>query len=355
MNRFIVGTGRCGSTLLSRMIAENPQVCSLFEFFGGLDVGRRFDTEPVDGKEVADLISSEQPVVTAFLKRGYVPQEIIYPFGPKARYKRENPLPWILVGVLPRLTDDPDALFDEVMAFASSLPSQRLARHYMDLFDWLTKRMDREVWIERSGCSIELLGPLNEFFPNARFLHIHRDGPEAALSMREHPAFRLAIPLLYQVPAETGASVNLDEIDLSAPPVPTDPIAQAVNLAQIDFSAPPEPTDAISRILASRPPVEYFGRYWTDQLIHGFCGLKRLNADQYLEVSLEDLVATPAKVLRIVSDFFELDPERDGWIERAAALVHGSPPTRFEQLREDERERLSQSCWVGRQLLERAG
>ena len=33
MDRFIVGTGRCGSTLLSRMLAENPTTLSVFEFF----------------------------------------------------------------------------------------------------------------------------------------------------------------------------------------------------------------------------------------------------------------------------------------------------------------------------------
>ena len=42
VNRFIVGTGRCGSTLLSTMIAKNPAVLSLFEFFNGLDGTRRF-------------------------------------------------------------------------------------------------------------------------------------------------------------------------------------------------------------------------------------------------------------------------------------------------------------------------
>ena len=49
MRRFIVGTGRCGSTLLSRMIRENPQVVSLFEYFNGLDVRRRFSKAPMSG------------------------------------------------------------------------------------------------------------------------------------------------------------------------------------------------------------------------------------------------------------------------------------------------------------------
>ena len=47
MDRFVVGTGRCGSTLLSRMLAEQPQTLSVFEYFNGLDAARRFTREPL--------------------------------------------------------------------------------------------------------------------------------------------------------------------------------------------------------------------------------------------------------------------------------------------------------------------
>ena len=42
--RFVVGTGRCGSTLLSRMLAMNEQVLNLFELFSGIDQFFRFQT-----------------------------------------------------------------------------------------------------------------------------------------------------------------------------------------------------------------------------------------------------------------------------------------------------------------------
>jgi hypothetical protein len=35
--RFIIGTGRCGSTLLSRMLRLHPRVLELSELFVGLD------------------------------------------------------------------------------------------------------------------------------------------------------------------------------------------------------------------------------------------------------------------------------------------------------------------------------
>ncbi len=335
MDRFIVGTGRCGSTLLSLMLAENHSILSIFEFFNGLDMGRRFSSEPIDGKDFASLISQEHPFVTMVLKRGYEVPEITYPFGPKARYKRDDGLPWTLVSTLPRLTDDPDSLFDETVAFASTLPRQHLALQYRQLFDWLSERLGRKLWLERSGSSIDYLGSLHELFPDARFVHLHRDGPETALSMREHHAYRLAISLMFQLPTD-GASSHAD-------------------LGQIDQGGSTDEHDPITQMLESHPPADLFGRYWSQELVNGFRSLPRLDANQFLEVRFEDLVSNPKDVLRTISGFFELDADQGDWIDRAAGLVRGIPPTRFDKLAGEEREQLSEACRVGMQLLGRIG
>lgn len=333
MDRFVVGTGRCGSTLLSRMLGENRSILSIFEFFNGLDMTRRFSSEPVDGKEFAALISQEHPFVTMVLKRGYEVPEITYPFGPGARYTRDDGLPWTLVSTLPRLTDDPDSLFDETVAFAAGLRRQHLSMQYRQLFDWLTERLGRTSWVERSGSSIDYLGSLHEFFPEARFLHLHRDGPETALSMREHHAYRLAISLVFQLSPDAGTS--------------------HAELGKLDPGGPADAKDRITQLLESQPPAEYFGRYWSQELVHGFRALAGLNADQYLEVRFEELISSPGPVLRVIGDFFEFGDDRHGWIDRAAGLVRGIPPTRFDKLPADEQERLSEACRVGMQLLGR--
>lgn len=315
------------------MLAENPQVLSLFEFFNGLDMTLRFGREPVQGKDFAALISQEHPFVTMVLSRGYEVSEILYPFDdPKSRYTRKEGLPWLLVAALSRLTRDPDALFDETVAFAAGLPRQPLVRHYRRLFDWLAERLGRELWIERSGSSIDYLGALHEFFPNARFLHLHRDGREAALSMREHHAFRLAVCLSFERLSDRVRSI--------------------AELGELDSGAA-EGSDPIGEMLESCPAPEFFGRFWTQQIVRGFRALPRLDADQYLEVRFEDVLSEPAEVLRRISRFFELDPDRDGWIERAAGLIRGVPPRRFDELPADEGERLTEACLVGLQLLGR--
>lgn len=332
MNRFIVGTGRCGSTLLSRMLACNPQVLSLFEFFNGLDGSKRFAGEPMAGEAYGELISGEQPFLTMVYERGYDAPEVLYPFdAPGARYTRKDGLPWILVSMLPALTDEPHALYDEVRAFAGSMPPRSPPEQHRALFDWLAERFDREVWVERSGASIDYVGPLNQVFPDARFLHIHRAGEESALSMREHHAFRLAIMLAFQLPPGTGRSPE----ELRA------------------FIAEKGQGDRIAQLLASRPPAQYFGRWWTDQVVRGFRALPTFDADQYQELRFESLLSEPQEALRRVAEFLELPDPAGSWRDEAAALIRGTPPARLPELGEAEREALIEACRSGNLLLGR--
>jgi hypothetical protein len=335
LDRFIVGTGRCGSTLLSRMVSECPSVLSLFEFFNGLDATRRFAPTPMAAAEFFDMIAAEQPFLTAVMRRGYPVAEVIYPFGKQARFGRSDPLPWILVGILPRLSDDPDGLFEEVRDVVLAQPRQPPLAHYRALFEWLTRRFDRRCWIERAGSSIDYLASLHALFPQARFLHIHRDGPEAALSMREHHAYRLPISFMYDVPTDSGMRVS--------------------EIGPLDLHAPPEPGDAIGQILDSRPPAEFFGRYWSDQLERGFAAVPAIDPHHYRELRFEDLIANPLETLRGIADFFELDPDADEWTLRGARLVRGAPPIRVDELGAAERDALEAACAPGRKRLGREG
>ena len=137
MDRFVVGSGRCGSTLLSRMLACHPRTLSLFEFFNGLEIEKRFATDRLPGSELVDLIGAEQPVVTAVMKRGYPVSEVVYPFDDaSSRYRLGDPVPWLLVTMLPRLTSSPDALFDEVLEHVAGRSEQSCAKSVLFMSPW---------------------------------------------------------------------------------------------------------------------------------------------------------------------------------------------------------------------------
>jgi len=211
MDRFIVGTGRCGSTLLSRMLRCNPELLDLSEFYSGLDWNRRLQPEPMSRLEFRDLITAPHPFVTMALQRGYLPAEVTYPVGQAGAGRRpEDPLPWAIAVTLPSLTSNPEPLYGELCQLVEAQPPGPPAEHARTLFAWLTKRMGRSVWVERSGAAITWLDDLARAFPDARFLHLHRAGEEAALSMREHAVFRLAVMLTYQLPL--GENAGMEEL-----------------------------------------------------------------------------------------------------------------------------------------------
>ena len=332
MDRFVVGSGRCGSTLLSRMLGLHPDVVSLFEVFNGLDVGRRFDPAPVAGSAMAELLAAEQPFVTAVLRRGYPVAEIVYPFGERARHRRDDPLPWLLVATLPRLTDAPDPMFDDAMTFLGQRAVAPPRDHYRALFDWLTRRAGGRVWIERSGSSVDYVAGLEATFPGARFVHLHRDGLEVALSMRQHHAYRLPISILYQAPLDTGETLT--------------------ELGPLDLAAAPTGDDAISRILASTPPPDAFGRYWSDQIARGMDALEAMPRDRWIDVCFEDLLENPTESLARITSFFGLGAP-SAFLESAAALVEDMPPPRAAALSSQERARLADACAAGQARLGR--
>jgi len=328
--RFVIGTGRCGSTLLSRMLSENPRVLNVFELFSGIDQFFRFRRDPVGGAELASRLREDHPMLTMVMRRGYEVPEVVYPFGaPGARYAKGEPIPWALGIAIPRVTNEPDALFDELLAHVEALPTRTLAVHYREIFEWLTRRLGRRCWIERSGTSIDFLGELRNFFPDARFLHIHRDGREAALSMREYPVLRVAVAVMYGL---------LGEVEYSH-----------AGLVELERSEPA----AIDRLLETRPPIELYGRYWSDQIRRGYAALGRLDPGDFLDVRFEDLVTRPRDVMRRIAEFLEIGAE-DEWIARAAGLVRGMPERRYPALDRDERERLDAACRDAMGLLERA-
>lgn len=324
--RFVVGTGRCGSTLLSRMLARNDQVLSLFEFFSGIDQFFRFRTDPVSGGELAERLGEDHPMLTMVLSRGYEVPEVAYPFGaPGVRYARAEAIPWTLAIAVARLSEKPDELFAELLGFARGQPEQALSLHYRAVLDWLTARCGKALWIEKSGNSMGLAPELKAFFPEARFVHLHRDGHETALSMREYPVLRLAVPVMYGM---------LGEVEYS-------------HDGLVEFGR--RNSEAIDELLASRPRVELYGRYWSEQVERGLPVLQQVDPGDVLDVSFEELVTRPRERLTEIADFFEI--AEGEWLDRACALVKGLPPTRFDRLDAAERHKLEEACRPGMELL----
>jgi hypothetical protein len=338
--RFVVGTGRCGSTILSKMLDLHPEVAVLSELMVCFDFEDKWGEREVTGAQLVDLLDCGLASTGEMKKIGahLATPEITFDAEAAAttidptRY-RDGVLPDLLLLPLGHLFDDPPALFEEILAFARAQPARLLSAQYAVLFDWIAQRAGKLVWIERSGGSIASLPELVELFPRARYLHLHRDPLDVALSMRAHHHFRLRAFAHYGL--ETASGIRWSDLDES------------------DLNSEGPMSERLRAIFDHPVPLEYFLRDWSDSTLRGMKAVPELDADQYAELSFEDMMRDPASALRSIADFFGLPEAEEDWIDRACALLrsgqaaHADPDAGQSAL-------LDRECHAARVLLGRA-
>src|SRR5882757_8223355 len=121
--RFIVSTGRCGSTMLSTLLGRHPEVAALSEVFATL-YPRGFPAATIDGEAFWTILSEPDELWTAALMRGHEPPEFRYPLANDSRFDRRSGVPPIAAICLPSLSDDPDGVYAQLESFVRSLPSR---------------------------------------------------------------------------------------------------------------------------------------------------------------------------------------------------------------------------------------
>jgi len=188
---FVASTGRCGSTMLSNMLRLNPEILSLSEFLVLL-LPDPLPPGEFDAAAYWRLLSQPRPFLMRAYRLGLRVPEFLYLPGPGRRFNAATGIPPILITALPHLSDDPEELYDEVEAFVGGLSPASAATQHRRLFSWLCDRFCARVWVERSGSSLLYLSQLAGLFPDAKFVHLYRDGRECAYSMSRNAGYRLA-------------------------------------------------------------------------------------------------------------------------------------------------------------------
>lgn len=328
--RFILNTGRSGSTMLTRMLNENHQMLVMSDFFSCGDPLDRFPARLMSGDDFAHYLSEVNDIGTLLQRRAFTIDEQLNSGEDNTRWPDPSRMPAMLTNPFAFLTDDPDSLWDDAIALVRAFPTQSFGAHVRALFGWLIERFGKKAWLERSGSNLSYVKGIRATFPNARFVHLHRDGIEASMSMREHTWFKISA-----------------EYDERAPTM--EEMEQAIRRPTLDNS------DPVSRYFgAEGPPIERFGRHWSRQIAAGYREFSQLRSDQLIEVRYEELLAHPARELGRIAEFFEL-PDDPGWIDRAAALIDDKLGKRTAHaLPQDEFDRISGAVQTGQVLVGRA-
>jgi hypothetical protein len=196
--------------------------------------------------------------------------------------------------------------------------------------------------VERSASSLHMIPLLHAQFPAARFVHLHRDGPDCALSMSRHPAFRREI--------------------LAIGAVRTTALPAGSTLQQVNDALPERfrglicpPYDA-QKLRDFPIPVEVFGRdRWSPMICAGVAALGRLPAASRTSLRYEDLVADPVASLTRLTEFIGISAP-PGWLDQACRTTD---PTRTGTAAADldvgALARLRASCEPGSRALAAAG
>lgn len=334
---FVVGTGRCGSTMLSNLLAAHPDLLSLSELFAfATDLGGRiaqtFPEGTLDAPAFWAILGVPLPKQSLMLRHGVAMDEVLYRPGPGRRFTAEAGVPALLQTTLPHLTPDPDALFDEVRAFVLAQPPATAPAHYARLFAWLTERFGKRTWVERSGGSLRVVRRLAAAFPGARFVHLVRDGRGCALSMSRHLGFRMAI-----------VAMQMTEI-LGVDPFESPDRTWVGDLPDELEPFLPESFDAAA-FRAWAPPLPLAGHYWSGEIEAGLRELAELPEDHVLTLRYEDFLDDPvATITRLVT--FIGDPPDEAWVRRVAASVRRAPPS-WQALAPAEQRALEAACRPG--------
>ncbi|BCJ33133.1 hypothetical protein Athai_06360 [Actinocatenispora thailandica] len=331
----VLGTGRCGSTLLSTVLNRHPRVLSLSEFFTSLDPDA-FPAGEIDGERFWGILSTPRSKAMTQLRHGVAPGEYLYPFG-SGRFTAQTGVPPICLVSLPHLSDRPDEVFDELAAAVPRWGRAPVAEQYGRLFDWLCDRFDRDVVVERSGASLRFVPGLRACFPAARYLYLDRDGPAASASMSRHPSFRLEVRVLEMMDV-LGVDPYLSPSAEHAARLP--PELRCLLPDRFDGAA-----------LMSQPiPLPVFGMIWSHLVADGVRELAAVPADRIEYLRYEDVLADPVHRFRQLAAMLGVDAP-DGWLAEAVTLVRPGPGAGRPELPEPDRRALREACDLGGQAL----
>ncbi|KUF18781.1 sulfotransferase family protein [Streptomyces silvensis] len=334
---FVVGTGRSGSTALSRILNTHPDVLSLNEYMASVG-DAAFPQDPVSGAEFWEALFRPAPHFERMVRSGLPMPEFLYTRRP-GRYTPETTgIPALSHMVLPHLTDDPDGLLDEIRTAVACRPVAAAAAHHEALFAWLRARFGRTAVVERSGYSTGWAPGLRAAFPHAKFVHLFRDGPDCALSMSRHPGYR-TITLLREIKERAGVDSFHDLTDEHVRSLPPD----LAPLLGDRF----DPALVRDRDL----PPRRFGTLWSELVVDGARFLDTLPADRRMTLAYEDLLDDPRKELTRLATFVGVEPSPQ-WLDHASTrLVTGRRGTARRELTDTEFADLRESCAAGSRAL----
>lgn len=281
---FLVGTGRCGSSLLRKLIGCHPEVHVPQETHWIPILYDQFGTRELTVDEFYTAIRK------VYLAKGRSTlNRILKQNGHSARTYRPE--------------------FEERVR---DLAQKNVATLTTAFLEDITARNGKRLWGEKTPDYGHCMGMLHRLWPDARFVNIVRDGRDVALSMMKVRSFRFLV---------------------------------AWGVSHWPYLAVEKAYEAREEIVQGDLPADAFFELWRRRLLRTRDEATRLPSGTYLEIRYDDLLRHPVAVLDHVADHLRLPGDRD-WIEQARAMIDPGNVSRnagdpaYEELTERHSETL---------------
>ena len=320
--------------MISDILNRHPKVLSLSEVFSMLGPRALFK-ERLNGRAMWELCSRQNPALRVLLSADEIVSEILYPFdAPQARFSTHD-VPPLLCTTLPHLTPHFESLYDELEPVVRARPKANLGDQYRFLFEWLRESFGRQVWVERSGGSLLSVPRLRRLFPEARVVHVYRDGRDTALSMRRHPAFQIMLATM-----EKLQRMGLKPLEKTTE---AGPVGSALALLFLRFVNP-------EKMVRREFDLWAYGDLWSRMILRGQTLLASVPSERFFALSYEDVLEHPREKLKALIDFIDPSLADDAWLDEAARIPRPNPP-KYLSLDPQTQRRLTRACAPGLEAL----
>jgi len=256
---FLVGTGRCGTTMFRKLLSFHPDLYVPRETHWIPILYNSFGLQKIPHAEIFRFLDQ------VYMAKGRTAIERIL--------KTEG---------LDRST------FRKALTSRLSPSGEDTIAGFMNTFySFIAERNGASLWGDKTPDYGLCMSTLQNIWPDAKFVHIYRDGRDAAISMSKVLSFRLLAA--WEINHWYAIAYNKQyEQRMSA---------------------------AMSSL-----PIEKFFELWKSRLSRIFDERNRVKKENYMEIRYEHLLSSPQEILAQVSGFLNL-PEKRNWISEASATV----------------------------------
>lgn len=268
MLHFIVGTGRCGTNLLNRMLACHPQIMAVTETHFITTLATQFADEQLSAQDFWRLLNEH------------------YTSSGQAR--------WLDIHLEAGGIEDKD-IFRQQFIKKSRTPTTHAAgiRLFFELCYEKIPTSEPRFFLDKTPQYGLQIAAISRLFPSAKFVHLIRDGRLAAASMVKHKGISRLIK---------GGHPDA--------------------LANFSYQA------QLSKIEPYQVSLEEAILYWEKVVEATQTQAADLPDDRYLELYYEDLIIKPRLVLQQVCDFLEI-PSDGLW--KFKGMIYPNPQTFLQE------------------------